>query len=221
MDFKKYTIILSLILCVLGSQIIWADTNGIWHLAQDVRPGVFGENEDDPTTPFSFENTVIYKSIELDDRFIVDSGDTVEGAINFLDISYNGTNLDDRYINALEDDYLNGDLVIGGTITAQQHLYQSDINLKQNITPLKNNLNKIKKINGVNFNWKNNDKKDIGFIAQDIELVFPELVVTNEKTGIKSVKYGNIVPILVEAIKEQQTQIEKLEFEVSKLKNEN
>ena len=60
------------------------------------------------------------------------------------------------------------------------------------------------------YDWINNNKPSIGVIAQDIEKVLPEVVETNSN-GLKSVSYGNIVGVLIEAIKEQQVRIEELE----------
>ena len=96
----------------------------------------------------------------------------------------------------------------------------SDKRLKENIKPLDNALNKIKKINGVEFDWKElteeekktihgNKGHDVGVIAQEIEEVLPEVVTTRD-SGYKAVKYEKIVPLLIQAIKEQQQQIEEL-----------
>jgi hypothetical protein len=106
-----------------------------------------------------------------------------------------------------------------GDVTAY---YSSDRRLKDNITPIGNALDKVKKIGGYTFDW--NDKQqahtghDVGIIAQEIEAVLPEVVTTRD-TGFKAVKYEKIVPLLIEAIKEQQTQIEELKELVNKLIN--
>jgi hypothetical protein len=98
----------------------------------------------------------------------------------------------------------------------------SDRELKDNISPIQNALQKVKQIGGYEFDW--NDKQttyeghDIGIIAQEIEAVLPEVVTTRD-TGFKAVKYEKIVPLLIEAIKEQQTQIEELKELVNKLIN--
>ncbi len=85
----------------------------------------------------------------------------------------------------------------------------SDRNLKQNITPVENSLDKVSQLNGVNFEWKKNSQKDIGVIAQDVEKVFPELVhnskVTDEsgtEKTFKQVNYAGLVGVLIEAVKE-------------------
>ena len=91
----------------------------------------------------------------------------------------------------------------------------SDIRLKQNIEVIGCALNKTSQIKGVTFNWAQCGAKAIGVIAQDVEPVFPELVVTQED-GYKVVKYDNMVAILIESIKELKARIEKLESQVNK-----
>lgn len=100
-------------------------------------------------------------------------------------------------------------------------MYQySDKNAKDNITPLaetktldsRKNIDKIVKLQGVNYTWKDDaDKKlQVGFLAQDVEKVIPEAVMKNDSTQIETMSYTAIIPYLVEAIKEQQAQIEEL-----------
>jgi len=62
---------------------------------------------------------------------------------------------------------------------------------------------------GVSFSWEKNKEKCIGLIAQEVEKVLPELV--QEVNGLKYVVYGNIVGVLIEAIKEQENRITYLE----------
>ena len=100
---------------------------------------------------------------------------------------------------------LAGAFTAGGSITAY-----SDKRLKTNIRDIKNPLSGILKVKGVLYDRLDNDSKDqIGFLAQDLEEIFPELVITG-LDGIKSVNYQAMTAILVEAIKEQQLQIDKL-----------
>jgi hypothetical protein len=96
-----------------------------------------------------------------------------------------------------------------GTLSATQFTSLSDANKKKNIRPIENAIEITKKLEGVRFDWKDNDAPSIGVIAQEVEKVLPELVIEND--GIKSVSYGNIVGVLIEAIKEQQVRIEELE----------
>ena len=93
--------------------------------------------------------------------------------------------------------------------------YSSDRKLKDNIKNIKNPIEKLKKINGVEFDWipeegvHENEGHDVGVIAQEIEKIIPEIVQTRDN-GYKAVKYEKIVPLLIEAIKEQQKQIDEL-----------
>ena len=104
-----------------------------------------------------------------------------------------------------------------GTLYAGAFVYHtSDERLKKNIKPIDHALDKVEALNGVSFNWKKDGKKSIGVIAQNVEKVFPELVNTDKK-GMKSVAYSNLVGVLIEAIKEQQKEIESLNKKVALL----
>ena len=92
----------------------------------------------------------------------------------------------------------------------------SDKRLKENIKPIESALDKVSKLQGVTFNWKKSDsilniKEDIGFIAQDVQKVLPELVRENEN-GEFSLRHQGITPILLEAIKELKAEIEELKL---------
>ena len=108
-----------------------------------------------------------------------------------------------------------GDIVASNDITAYGS--PSDIRLKENIKPLELALDKVLKLEGVTYDWKEgtdardmvNLKEDIGFIAQQVQEVVPELVRQNDN-GLLSLRDRGITALLVEAIKEQQKQIEEL-----------
>jgi hypothetical protein len=90
----------------------------------------------------------------------------------------------------------------------------SDRRLKENISPLENSLDKILKLQGVEYDWKDkqrfSDKHQIGLIAQDLEEVYPEVVVTDTKTGLKSVAYDHLIAPVIEAIKTLNSMINQL-----------
>jgi len=90
-----------------------------------------------------------------------------------------------------------GDIYASGDITAF-----SDIRLKENIVQLIGCLDKIDNMRGVSFNRIDTGTKHIGLIAQEVESQFPELVATDQNTGLKSVNYGNVVAVLLECIRE-------------------
>ena len=97
-------------------------------------------------------------------------------------------------------------------------LPSSDERLKENIHTIKDPLKKVSALRGVTFDFKEDKKKQIGFIAQEVEKVIPEAV-EERFDGYKGVAYGNLVGLLVEAIKEQQDQINDLKATVEQLKN--
>ena len=96
-----------------------------------------------------------------------------------------------------------GDFTATGNVTAY-----SDERLKENIKPIENAVDKVKQLRGVTYDWKETGEASVGVIAQEVEAVFPELVVENEE--YKSVDYGKLTSVLIEAIKEQQAQIDEL-----------
>lgn len=95
----------------------------------------------------------------------------------------------------------------------------SDERLKKDVTTIESALEKVLNFRGVNFRWESqtDDALRIGFLAQEIERIVPELVKTDPKTGLKSVNYVGFAPILVNAIKEQQDEINLLTASVGLL----
>jgi hypothetical protein len=109
--------------------------------------------------------------------------------------------------------------------------YTSDARLKENVTVISSPIEKLEQIRGVYFDWTDEHvqarggedgyfvrKHDIGVIAQEVEAVLPEIVATRDN-GYKAVKYEKIVPLLIECIKEQQTQINQILERLEKLAN--
>jgi len=104
----------------------------------------------------------------------------------------------------------NSNLTVNGTIRATGDVISnSDIRLKSDIKPINNPIETVKALNGKTY--IKDDKASIGLIAQEVEEVLPQLVHTaSDEMGTKSVAYGNIVAVLIEAVKEQQKQIDEL-----------
>jgi hypothetical protein len=106
-----------------------------------------------------------------------------------------------------------------GTLSATVFTSLSDETQKTDIVTIENALDIVNQIRGVRYKWKDNhNKPSLGVIAQEVEKVIPEVVNTNEE-GIKSVSYGNIVGVLIEAIKEQQGEINNVKSQIEKLKD--
>jgi hypothetical protein len=94
----------------------------------------------------------------------------------------------------------------------------SDIALKENITPLDGSLSKILNLSPVSFDWIDKSSRganrEIGFIAQDMEKIFPEVVRTNPD-GYKGIKYDVFAAVLAKAIQEQNSQLQEVKTLVS------
>jgi hypothetical protein len=99
-------------------------------------------------------------------------------------------------------------------VQAKSFFQPSDSTLKENITTLKakDALDKIMKLNGYSYNWKNDDrkKKQFGLIAQEVKSIIPDMVYESDSTGILGMDYSAIIPYLVEAIHQQQEEIASL-----------
>ena len=112
-----------------------------------------------------------------------------------------------------------GEIRATNNITAY---YSSDIGLKENLNPIENSIEKIQSISGYNFDWKDEvvkerggednyfvRKSDVGVVAQEIEAILPEACATRPD-GTKAVRYEQLVPLLIEGIKELKAEIEEL-----------
>ena len=101
------------------------------------------------------------------------------------------------------------DLIVEGAI-----LNPSDITLKKNVKELVNN--EILNLNPVEFNFKSDEsqKKHFGFIAQEMEKIFPDLV-SNERLGYKTVNYIELIPLMLSKMKQMQTEIDSLKEKLS------
>ncbi len=146
-----------------------------------------------------------------------------------VEIHYNGSTV-------LEADS-NGGIKVTGQLSATGDVvaYSSDERLKENIKPIENAVDKIKQLKGVTFDWNEKSQElgfepstktnDVGVIAQDVEAVFPQLVhlapfdigsdeegKATSRTGedYKTVNYARLTAVLIEAVKEQQKQIDEL-----------
>jgi hypothetical protein len=103
--------------------------------------------------------------------------------------------------NSLGTVQITGELRVTGDVIA---FYSSDIKLKKNINVIDNALTKVNNIRGVTFEWNDEARslgKEAGLIAQELEAVLPEVVITRED-GTKAVRYDKVIPLLVEAVKE-------------------
>ena len=88
----------------------------------------------------------------------------------------------------------------------------SDSRLKENVISLDGSLEKLEKLEGVSYNFKMYpEQQRIGLIAQDAGKVFPELLRTDEQTGMYNLAYNDLIPVLIESIKELSAKVKILE----------
>lgn len=114
-----------------------------------------------------------------------------------------------------------GDLTIRGKLITNGSFSTSDINRKNVIGPVENALEGVKSLDGVRFCWKDSGEQSIGVIAQNVKAIYPELtklVKDLEGNNLMTVNYEGLIGVLIQAIKELSTKVERLE---SKLNNEN
>ncbi|MGB0918067.1 MAG: tail fiber domain-containing protein [Flavobacteriales bacterium] len=151
------------------------------------------------------------------------TGDFGIGSLKFLvsDIasSANATTADTKMTI-----FNNGNVTITGKFNSNGIQETSDKRFKKDIEPLTGALKNLLDLDGVTYKWRSEefpekhftDRTEIGLIAQELEAVYPELVAT-DADGYKSVQYSHLVPVLIEAIKEQQKTIANLDKTVELL----
>ena len=130
--------------------------------------------------------------------FYRNGSSTLSGSNN---LTFDGTNLS-----------CGGNITASGSVSAN-----SDIKLKTNIKIISNALDKVSRLRGVEYDRIDYDNHEIGVIAQEVEEVIPEVV--GDNNGTKAVAYGNLVGLLIEAIKEQNEIITNLKKDIDELKN--
>ncbi|MCP4551862.1 MAG: tail fiber domain-containing protein, partial [Bacteroidetes bacterium] len=115
---------------------------------------------------------------------------------------------------------INGDLIVTGDIEATDYYYYSDARLKENVATLTDVLTKINQLRGVSFVFIDQDKyasgPQVGVIAQELQAVFPELVV-ERSNGYLAVNYSQLSAVVLQAVIEQQEEINALKGKVDTL----
>ena len=132
----------------------------------------------------------------------------------------------EMYLNNTGDLHVDGDVVAYSTSV-------SDERLKDNVTTIETPLDKIKALRGVEYDWNSGSRKgkhDLGLIAQEVEKVLPNIVHEHQmpllnddeedETLYKTVDYEKLTAVLIEGMKEQQSQIDELKLEINKLKGD-
>ncbi len=165
-----------------------------------------------------FHDTRYFTETESNTNFVNASGnDSASGIISFT----NGTNSTNRDTGAIVITTgglgVEGNINAGGDITA---FSSSDKRLKKYINPIQDPIGKLKRLKGVSFDWNNRQNlysgSDIGVIAQDVQKVFPSAV-RKGTSGFLQVQYEKLIPVLIEAVKAQEKEIQELKKMIKKL----
>ena len=150
----------------------------------------------------------------------------VDAGLNQSGIGATGLHI--NYANDFGQVNIDSDTYVSGKVYSNGVALTSDARYKKNISALENPLENLLNLRGVAYDFDRDkwpaknfpEGRQIGFIAQEVERIFPELVLT-DANGYKSVLYQNAVPILVEGMKAQQKQIDAQKREIEALKTDN
>jgi hypothetical protein len=111
---------------------------------------------------------------------------------------------------------VDGGVGISGRLTVNSIVETSSIAFKENINPIENALDSILNLRGVNYDRKDRSEiNESGLIAEEVDKIIPSLVTKDNNGNPHGVKYTKVVAYLVEAVKEQQKQIEDLKKRIS------
>jgi len=107
---------------------------------------------------------------------------------------------------------------VGGTTLADSWSVRSSRRFKNNIQPLDGALDKVERLQGVSYQRKDDGKREIGVVAEDVDRIVPEVVSRDPKTHeIQGVDYSRLAALLIEAVKAQQAEIRQLKAQIEQL----
>jgi hypothetical protein len=135
---------------------------------------------------------------------------TNEIVIGYNALGAGGSNTVTIGSNNITDVYMAQDA--GATVHCAVVQEGSSIKIKENITPIESPLDKITKLRGIEFDYKENKEHSIGMIAEEVDEVFPELVSRDSTGDVTAMSYSRMVPVLLEAIKELSREVEELKM---------
>lgn len=201
-----------------GGRARFTDTNISWDIGM----------EDSTNANFIIDTGVGARKFELTPSGTLNTTNIVLSEDAYGNNAYftNDVNCDDLYANNINysgsltgpggDNVLEGDLYVRGDGYFEGDVVTkytvSDIRLKENIELIENALEKVDEINGYTFNYLDKpDERVSGVIAQEVEKVLPGVTFPHDKHGHLAVRYDNIIPLLIQAIKELNEKVESLE----------
>jgi hypothetical protein len=148
--------------------------------------------------------------------FVIGNGTASNAKSDAFKVMFNGDATVSNDLTVSGDTTVGNDLTVNGNVNVGDVNVSSDARLKSNIVSLGSTLAKLLLIDGKSYTMKKDGKQKIGVLAQDIQKVFPELVSTDDNEML-AVNYQGLVPVLINALKEQDDKISRLENLVQKL----
>ena len=177
-----------------------ADITNVGNISVD---SVKGDADSNTAMTFSTDDTVRF-TCGGTSQLIISDGAILPETNNDIDLGSSSL----QFKNAYFDGTVTTDVIDNsGAIYSGSFVYSSDVSLKEDIQTIENPLEKVQQLRGVSYKWKDTGRKDIGLVADEVQEVLPELVV---EKGHKHIDYGHMIGLLVEAMKEQQKEIEEL-----------
>ena len=177
-----------------------ADITNVGNISVDA---VKGDADSNTAMTFSTDDTVRF-TCGGTSQLIISDGAILPETNDDIDLGSSSKEFKDGHFAGTVN---TGIISNSGSITSATYFYSSDAALKEDIQTIENPLEKVQALRGVSYKWKDTGRKDIGLVADEVQEVLPELVVENEH---KQMDYGHMIGLLVEAIKEQQKEIEEL-----------
>ena len=168
--------------------------------------GVLGDADSNTAMTFSTDDKIRFQCAG-ENQLAISNGAILPETDDDLDLGASSREFKDGYFDGI---LYTDEISNSGQITSATYFYSSDAALKEDIQTIENPLEKVQALRGVSYKWKDTGRKDIGLVADEVQKVLPELVVENEH---KQMDYGHMIGLLVEAIKEQQKEIEELKWQ--------
>ena len=165
--------------------------------------GVIGDADANTAMTFSTDDKIRFQCAG-ENQLAISNGAILPETDDDLDLGASNREFKNGYFDGI---LYTDEISNSGQITSATYFYSSDAALKEDIQTIENPLEKVQALRGVSYKWKDTGRKDIGLVADEVQEVLPELVVENEH---KQMDYGHMIGLLVEAIKEQQKEIEEL-----------
>lgn len=230
---KKLALLVTFVILLTGS----------WNLNAQIQMNNYGYVSVGNISPATSTYELTTKDVRITGFASIENGAIFKSLYNGYSLRF-GTGCAGYYYTSLNPSADNK-CTLGSNSLGYRQIYSysfntpSDLRKKENIRNISNGLNKVLSLNGVRFDFKSNvyidkskesssveitlaekqRKNHLGFIAQDAFKILPEVVEYDDSTDIYTMDYTKIIPVLVEAIKEQQTIIVSLQSEIQELKN--